>query len=428
MRVKKGTIWKELCLLAISTVAYAMISLSNALYIHIAAMLLVCVTAAALVQFDLMHPYFWFSVFFGLYSIGYPLILATGFTSKIGYSRENMLYQLLALVTVLIIIGPGRQKPDLNKIRDNYSISLGVLNKAIYVVLISLIVIGAVFVSRRGFSGKDDIYQTGSKLLVMIFRLPLILTMLYALSVTATYFRTGKFPVTQSLTTLAALLLITLFSGERDFIFRFLLTNIFVLWFLKIITLRHLLIMVPIVVVLIPLSSMYKYYFLSGSASALNNNIVYSFLSGEFESASRNLQLLINNSATVLGSKGFGQLGKDVLSVFNSSIRSLPTWFNNIFYPNSRVQYGFSLVGEGYVIGGAIGVIAVFAIAGLITRYMYNHAYRGIYSLAAYIYYICVTVYSFRADLGTIYSALVKQILLVLLILYAAERIAKRRQ
>ena len=139
--------------------------------------------------------------------------------------------------------------------------------------------------------------------------------------------------------------------------------------------------MIPIIIVLIPLSSSYKYYFLTGSASVTNNNIIYAFLSGEFESATRNLQALINNSSSTLGVKGLGQIVRDVVAVFNSSIESSTSWFNNTFYPTSKTQYGFTLVGEGYIIAGALGVVLVFAIIGIIIRIMYKKAYNNMYLL-----------------------------------------------
>lgn len=427
MYVSKKSIIKTLTLIAVTIIACLMVKVSESLYIHMAAMILVCFTAIVEVKGNLMHPYVWFSAFFGLYSIGYPWTLAMGFTSRVGYSKETMLYQLLALITVLIAIGPKCIKEDDKWIKD-YDISLGVLNKIIYIVLVMLIVVGALYVSRSGFSGKDDIYNSGNTLLIMIFRLPLILTLLYALSVTTTYYREGKFPVKQAIITFIALLLITLFSGERDFVFRFVLVNIFILWFLRKIRIKHLIVMIPIIIVLIPLSSSYKYYFLTGSASVTNNNIIYAFLSGEFESATRNLQALINNSSSTLGVKGLGQIVRDVVAVFNSSIESSTSWFNNTFYPTSKTQYGFTLVGEGYIIAGALGVVLVFAIIGIIIRIMYKKAYNNMYLLIAYIYFITVMIYSIRGDLSTVFSALIKQIFLVLFIIFILEKISKSRQ
>lgn len=427
MYINKQELFRRIELLVLGVIAYFVITVSSSITVHVLTMIVISLIAMCMVNFNLMHPYVWFSGFFCLYSIGYPLILILGYSSKVGYSKETILYELLALITFLIIVGPSSPNKEKKLDEAKFNINLGVLNKIIYLALVIVIVFGAVYVSKKGFSGKDEIYNSGSTVLVMVFRLPLILTILYTLSVTATYYRENKFPFNQACLTFIALVLITLFSGERDFIFRFVLINVFILWFLGIIKAKHLIILIPLAILLLPLSSTYKYYFLSGTKSYSNNGLIYSFLSGEFESVSRNLQTLINNRFFTLGTKGVEQLLIDFLAVFSRSIKSLTSWFNSTFYPASKTQYGFTLVGEGYVIAGAVGILLVFIIVGLITKTMYWKAYRNIYSLTAYVYFITVIIYSIRGDLSTIYSALIKQIFLVIFIIYFLEKMGKEK-
>lgn len=424
MKVEKSILTKSMWLIFGTVIAYLMIAFSNQIYIHIIAFLIVCAIAIIEVKFDLLHPYFWFSAFFCLYSIGYPLIIAMGFKSNVGYSKEIMIYQLIALLVALLVITPRNYqmiKTD-ESTEAGLTIDIGVFNRIIYMILIALIIIGALYVSRSGFSGKDDIYASGSSILKAIFRMPLIISLLYAMSVVSNYKQTQKFPIKQFLITMISLLVITLFSGERDFVFRFLIINIFILWYVGKLRLFHLGILGPAFVAIIPLSSAYKYYFLSGASSVVNNNIVYSFLSGEFESSARNLQMLVNHSNDTIGVKGIGLLFTDILGVFSSKVESSVSWFNQTFYPTSKTQYGFSLVGEGYIVGGIIGIIIVFIIVGLLVKIMYKNAFKSIYSISAYLYFITVMIYSMRGDLGTIYAALVKQMGLVILILYLAQR------
>ena len=83
---------------------------------------------------------------------------------------------------------------------------------------------------------------------------------------------------------------------------------------------------------------------------------------------------------------------------------------------------------QGYIIAGALGVVLVFAIIGIIIRIMYKKAYNNMYLLIAYIYFITVMIYSIRGDLSTVFSALIKQIFLVLFIIFILEKISKSRQ
>lgn len=68
------------------------------------------------------------------------------------------------------------------------------------------------------------------------------------------------------------------------------------------------------------------------------------------------------------------------------------------------------------------------AIIGIIIRIMYKKAYNNMYLLIAYIYFITVMIYSIRGDLSTVFSALIKQIFLVLFIIFILEKISKSRQ
>ena len=336
-----------------------------------------------------------------------------------------MLLQLLALIVFLLVTTPHKNDKVDQVELTTLSFDLGLLNRIIYILLIVLVLLGGALVIKNGFSGKADVYETGGIFLKMIFRTPLILSMFYAISVITSFARNGKFPLSQMLITMSALLFITLFSGERDFIFRFVILNVFIMWFLKALKLKHLFILGPIAMIGIVLSSNYKYYFLTGNISRSNGGFLHSLIAGEFESASRNLQELINNASYTKGVKGFRQIAFDVMGSVYSGYESTTSWFTNTFYPNSVTQYGFTLVGEGYVIAGVFGIIVLFLIVGLITKWFYMNASNSNYKLAAYMYFITVVIYSIRADLSTILAGIVKQIYLVLLILYIAENLSK---
>lgn len=427
MFVEKNTIIKIFHLTWITLMAAVGIYISDSLMIHVFLVLIVCTCAILEVNFDLLHPYTWFSGFMGLYSVAYPLICVMGFPSKVGYSKDTMLYQLLYIYVSLLVITPAFNKDKNNTEKGRMNVDIGVFNRLIYFLMSFLIIVGSIIVYKRGFSGKDDIYMSGDLILLMIFRLPLILTLLYTILVLSIYSKTKKFPFKQMIITAGVLLFITLFSGERDFIFRFLIANIMILWALNILRLKHIFVIAPAFIIILPLSSSYKYFFLTGISTNTNSNLIYSFLSGEFESATRNLQMLINHSDYTKGIKGISLLFDDIVSTFCSNISSPTAWFNETFYPMSKTQYGFTLVGEGYIIGGVLGVIILAMIVGIIVKLFYKNAYKSIYFFAAYIYFITVTVYSIRGDFGTICSALIKQILLVILILKILEKLGKKQ-
>lgn len=424
MKIRKSVIDKYVALIISFIISFALIISADKISIHIAGMIIFSVVAIIQVKFDLLHPYCWFSGFFCLYSIGYPILYAFGYHG-VTYSKEIMIYQLLALFICLLFITPIKRLSLSNIENYDFRVNIGVFNKIIYVVIILVIVLTVFYVYQSGFLGKDDIYASGNVFLIMAFRLPLVLSMLYSVSVISFYAKNKKIPMRQILLVSIALLAITLFSGERDFIFRFLIISVMILWFFKLLKIWHMLIVLPAFSLLLPLSSAFKYYFLRGEISQNRLGLLYSFLAGEFESSARNLQVLVNNSNSTEGALGFVQIIKDVISVFNSNFNSPSVWFGETFYAGRQTQYGFSLVGEGYVIGGAIGIVVLFAIIGVLIGLFYKNAQRNIFTLSSYFYFITVVIYSLRGDFSTILSAVIKQIGFVVLVLYIMEKVGK---
>lgn len=425
MTISRKDLKDYVVLISAFFITLVVISMTNNLIVHVVTFVVFCIIPIIIVRVDILHPFSWFTAFFCIYSISHPILFSLGFNLRIGYSKEIMIYQLIALVVCLLFVTPKSIKyPDLNN-EYRMGINLGSFNKFIYIVLVVSIILVAYYVSRHGYTGKSDIYENAPLWVNIVFRFPLIISFLYTMSVINSYSKNKELPKKQMILVGVALLIITLFSGERDFIFRFLLITIMLLWMLKKIKIRHLLIITPVAIALIPLSHTFKYYFLTQTISSGSGKWIQSLLSGEFESASRNLQELVNHSEMVKGIMGIEQLGIDFLSVFSSKLSSPTKWFADTFYANSTVGYGFTLTGEGYIIGGVFGIIVLFAIIGLIIRWFYKNSPRNIYSFSAYLYFLTIVVYAIRGDFGTILSALIKQIGFVLLVIYFLERITK---
>lgn len=409
--------------------ALCTIFISDNIVVHIVCMLAFCGIQMSIVGFDLMHPYCWFSAFFALYSTGFPIIIAIGLLSRATYSKDVMIYQLVALFVFLLIVGPHKINVDEETWENRFQLDIGFLNKLVYAFTIAVILVAGIYVYRSGYSGKGQIYSEGGLVLNFAFKLPLVLSLIATISFVSEYSMYGKRAIKNLIFPAVALVLITAFSGERDFIFRFILMIMIAMWAMKIIRFKHLLIFVPLMALSIPLSATYKYFFTQGTTAVRavsSNSILYSIFYGEFESASANLQIILNDSVNTKGKFGLLQIAYDIGSGFYSKIPSTGSWFNQHYYANSRnVQYGFSLVGEGYVIAGLAGIIILFIIIGLITRWYYKHSFDGIYMFGGYIYYITIVIYSIRGDFSNITSALTKQIGLVLLLLYIINQVTK---
>ena len=75
---------------------------------HVIGLMVLVVVSIHLSDYQLIHPYFWFSGIFALYSCSYPILYSMGFDlfTQIPYSKETMIYQWLALSTFLITLTP----------------------------------------------------------------------------------------------------------------------------------------------------------------------------------------------------------------------------------------------------------------------------------------------------------------------------------
>ena len=397
--------------------AMGIVAVSGNITVHIISFIFACIVPIIMVKADVFHPYCWFSAFFCIYSISYPLLHVIGY-SLYGYNKEIVIYELLALFVALLIISPRQYTYGKKAITEKFVMKTGILNYAVFVLTALLLVLGAIYISRSGFLNKKQIYENTGILMTAVFRIPLVLSILFPFLVVDTYNKKGKLPYRYLLIGLISITAITALSGERDLLFRFIVIIVLLLFFLGFIKKRHFIILGAIFAVSIPISSVYKYYFLSGNlTSKMNRGFVYAFLTSDFNSASQNLQFLVSRT-TSQGVLGFGRIFEDFVSLFSDDVKSLTAWYNQTYFLNAKSGKGFSLVGEGYVMGGVAGIIVVFIIVGIIIRLFYSKSKKNIYLFSAYLYFITLMIYSIRGDLSTIFSGIIKQILPVEIVVF----------
>lgn len=388
---------------------------------------LACFVPIKIANFDIFHPYCWFSGLFFIYSVSYPLLYLAGY-GVYGYNKVILLYQLLGLMIALIIISPKSVFVDREKALDRFAVNTGVLNRLVYIFMAAVVVVGAFYIRRRGFANKSQIYSNTGILMKIVFRMPLIISILCPFLIFDKYKKTKRIPVKDILVALLSIMTLTALSGERDLLFRFVLILGLILFYIGVIKRRHFIIIFPLAILSFPLSAIYKYYFLSGDVAAKKQyGIWYSFLTSDFNAASQNLQYLVDKHNTK-GLVGWGRFVKDILSIFLPQFQSLTSWYNKTYFPNSKSGKGFTLVGEGYVIGGVWGIIVVFVIAGLIIRFFYRNSQKSIWFFSAYLYFIPLIIYSIRGDLSTIYAGVIKQIVVVELLIFILMKYAVRTE
>ena len=418
--INRNDLTKVILIIVITFAIFWLFQINGNPIMHIASMWMLTVIAIAMVDFDFYHPYFWFSLFFTLYSTANAILWNAGVRSG-NYSREQILYPILSLAIVLIIIGP--KKLDKKKLSNCPNV---IKNNTIIIVINVLAVLAILFsviLYLRGYASKiqmrregDLIYRFG----VQIVRFLTFFTLLYV----------GKMLVTKQryswktiLLCSIATLIFTLFTSERDVVFRYGFTIIMLLFAYNIVKKWHLLLIFPLSALAMVISVIIKAFFLRGTLNTGTGNIIYDFLSSDFTAAGRNFQYLLDRSWTkgALGLKTFWTELLNPLLIGISKVNP-DHWFNYVVHTGEYKGYAFTLVGTGYVISGFWGILLVFTTVGLLCKYLYKQSAVNNYWMAAYIYMSSTVIFSFRQSLQTITDSLVKHVLLSVIICMILDR------
>ena len=406
-------------------VSVAVICIANNPIVHICVMWFFTVCSILISKIDIMHPYTWFSLILTLYSTAYAILLSMGLAGN--YSREQLLYPVIALGVSLLFIGPKRIENAGSRFLSQKSandLNYSYLD-AVIIVLFVICLFLSMMLLRSGFSGKTEMKQANNifyRFGVYAVRYLTIFTIVRVCN----RIRLNKKYIWCLVLSGVATIAFSFSTGERDTYIRFFVIILFILYSAGIIKKRHFLLLIPLSMALLTISVEFKYYFLRGTLNGAFslNNMIEGFLSSDFSAAGRNLQYLVDRPWTK-GNFGFGMLFTELLYPFlPSSIVTNPDyWFNYVVHAGGYHGNAFTLVGTGYIISGMLGVIIVFAIVGLIIKWLYKRSERNIYYFSAYIYSITIIMISLRGSLNSIVNCLLKEIGICFLFCFVANHI-----
>lgn len=397
--------------------------------VHILAMWSIFIVAIFIVKFDLMHPYFWFSAIFSLYSTAYATLYVMG-ARNYGYSYQNILFPVIALVVMLFVIGPQKRntKKSDYKFAEFNLIDYKYIDWIVY-ALISLVLISSIILLSRGYVGKADM-QASNDLFYRFgvyfvrFLVFFVLIRVYNLS------SLGKKYYKILIFSAVAVILFGLCTGERDAYIRFFVAVLFFLFSINKIKKRHFIILLPICVALLVFSVGFKYYFSKGIQDQyFTENILETVLNADFYASGQNLQYLLDREWT----KGYFGMGTLFTEIFYPILPggmkvNLDYWFNYEVHINGWHGYAFTLVGTGYVIAGLFGIICVFVLVGLLVKLLYRYSNNSIVSKTIYLYSITIVMISCRGTLSSYSNVFLKEIFVACLIKYILDKIFIKQQ
>ncbi|MFL2131693.1 O-antigen polymerase [Ruoffia sp. FAM 20858] len=414
MRISKKNMLITIMVLICTILAGIITQMSNNELYHVLSIWIIVIITILVSKFDLLHPYFWFTSFFALYSTAYTIILIQGFQTNIGYTSDNSLLTILALATIIVIIGPP--KNSTTYIQSNKTIEISSndskinrdLLQKILIVLIVILIACVIVISQIGIQKKSELVSNryfSFRLATYLVRYITLYVSLYIVSSTKNI-KLGSIVIFSGI----SVLLFTLFTAERDGIFRFILVVVASLFATKRISRKTLPLVIGISGVAVVILSYLKYFFVSGQVrTGFNDNgLIYNFLNSDFAAAGENMQVLLNNPWTN-SYFNYSIILNDLLAPFTFVFKSfnVGSWFNDTFYYGSYSR-AFTLLGQGYVIGGYIGVILLFIVVSTIVKVLYKRSGINFYWLTTYIYMIATVASSFRGNLSSIIETLIR--------------------
>lgn len=419
MEVNKKNLFNILILSFFIMISFSFILIFDNPVFHIGALWLTVIAIIISTRFDIANPLLWFSGAFVLYCTAYPILHVMGYSVETGYSRENTFFSLLALVTVIFVVGVKKfnflRFKNISKCRDvnNQKITQFILFSLFLILFFSVIVILV-----TPFNHKNDMLENRN----VFFLLGVYSTrfLSFFISLYLLLFIDNNKKKSGMIITFSSVLIVlfSLFTGERDAMFRFFLILIITLFILGKINKKSLLLLFPIGMTFLILAGYFKYFFVTGETTNTleEQPFLINFLNSDFSAAGENFQILLNNSWTN-SVHGLSLIWFDFISPFISggAVISVGNWFNDTFYPGSYSR-AFTLIGEGYVAKGVIGIIIIFAVLGFMIKVLSIKAPANVYWLSLYIYSIPTIISSFRSTLGTVFTGLVRVALLSIVI------------
>jgi oligosaccharide repeat unit polymerase len=366
------------------------------------------------------HPVAVFTLFFYPYStwfVYYSLM-------KGGY-REDLLAELLkleflglwAFAVASDAMTSLMSRRTANAAATNSVNHAGRLSVSLPVVASLAVILLSLFdAMSSGASTKSELVGRGSEFATLSGIASVILTagaILVAISLLRDRGAWATFTHPALLVMLIVMLGSVAILGERDYVFRFGFCMLVVYFSQK----RNASLVVMLLILLaltavLPFSQAAKGLLLPGGEFGKNFSVDDIFL-GEFFAASRNIYMLLHYGVEQSYSFLVTDLARGLLPLSGGGdLRSAGNWYNNVYRVQNNFAgnsgWGFSLVAEGYLVGGSLGVVVVMGVVGAFAQTLYGLRTRSDYWFALYVLALPTIVYGIRADLANVLSQTIK--------------------
>lgn len=384
-------------------------------------------TSLSISKLDIMHPNTWFVPIFYLYSVSVPLLVAIGDMAYVSHLRETMFIEMVAMLTFIVVM--GQPKKNNKKINTKPLFNIGHVLYPIYLAAFGLTAISVIYVYFSGLTSKyaislDNSIFSSFSAFFSIYVLAFVFILARNLIVKE------KIPKAFIFFNLAYATLVVVILGERDIVLRVAIASIFLVHILyKPLKKRTIVIIGSLLLMSIPLMFRVKNLFVSDrGVLETDMGFMSQLLSSEFNAASRNLQIVVENKG--LWDYFYGQTYVwDFMRAFFNGTQSATLWFHEKFFPDMIARgagNGFTIVGEGYINFGIFGVVMLFAVIAMFIKFLYKKSQKNVIWLAVYILTLPIMVYMIRADFTTLLAQVSKHIILPIVIIFIVKEIVNK--
>lgn len=437
MEINKNVFLKWVTLFILMFLSIFAVDCTNSIVAHLIIIIAFAAVAIFMSNLNFSHPYFWFTAFFFLYNCAYMMILviAPGDQLAKGYDKMSAILTIISLGVTLLCCGSEVQLFDYSEMQDynRYKFDISLLDNVFYFFSF-LLLLSSTILQLQGVTSKAEQWAAHNMFWIIATYCTRFIVFIIAL-----YIFMGDDIEKNSKKIVIASVLIGVFSfmtGERDALLRLLIVLLLALSMVGKIKKRHLFILAPAGVGVMILMNYLKYFFSTGQLNKdflSMGSILYAFLYSDFADCGSNLQMLLNHPE-LKGILGYTTIFKDLLSavlsggmmnsIFGEQIAwNVSEWYNDYFYRGSSWSRAFTMIGEGYVIGGIIGVCAIFVILGFVIRWMYKKSTNSPYYAAFYVYGASSIIAAFRSDFGSIFQALIRIPVFLLVCLWLVKHL-----
>ncbi|WOA33078.1 O-antigen polymerase [Alloalcanivorax xenomutans] len=218
------------------------------------------------------------------------------------------------------------------------------------------------------------------------------------------------------------------FTGERDFVFRYIFMFVMILFAYK----WRFSVFYPVAIILLlgtllPVTQAMKGAFI---ADQIDLSIVSqrSIFENEFSSAGRNLKYVLDSGLDKMNGLTYIWDIKRA-TPFIGETQSTGRWFNEVLrsrYGDSGSSgWGFSLVAEGYMNFGPLGVFVQYLFIGFVSVLVFLLSRKGGLFLVFYLFYMASLIYVQRGDMANYIGFCFKLNLAVVIFICVGVKLGK---